>query len=166
VIPGSWIDVANEHFNKDRNRMGRPCLNNADWFTHDTNLRSDRRIMAFRAKHGAEGYGIFQMLLEAMAGSERCWIEASDDELDMVAIDLQVDIQKLRAIIESLVDLRIFNNENGFLTCPMLDGAVAELFERRHRPLPDQRNAFLQTLDNTAQNKTSDEDLKKKRTQF
>jgi len=40
------------------------------YFQHDYNARNDDKILELRAKFGAEGYGIFWMILETMAENE------------------------------------------------------------------------------------------------
>ena len=40
------------------------------YFSHDYNARNDEKMIAVRMKHGAEGYGIFFMILEKMRESE------------------------------------------------------------------------------------------------
>ena len=38
-----------------------------NWFDHDYNARNDERLLEIRAEFGAEGYGIFWMILESLA---------------------------------------------------------------------------------------------------
>ena len=123
--------------------MSRPRQNNAEWFSHDASLRNDLRVKAFRSKHQAEGYGIFQMILEVFAGSTNCWIAFTDEVLELISLDLCIELEKLKEIIDSLVGKKIFVIENGFLSCPMLDEAVAQLFIDRGRPLLEQREMQL-----------------------
>lgn len=40
------------------------------YFDHDYNARNDDKILELRSKYGAEGYGIFWMIIETMAENE------------------------------------------------------------------------------------------------
>lgn len=68
-----------------------------NYFTHDSNARNDERIVRLRMKHGAEGYGVFFMLLERMR-EETDYMSVKD--YNMIAFDLRVDA----AIVESVVE--------------------------------------------------------------
>jgi hypothetical protein len=50
--------------------MGRHKKNNADYFSHDNDMRNNRKIKAVRKMFGLVGYAVWNMLLEAIAESE------------------------------------------------------------------------------------------------
>jgi len=54
-------------------------MKNTFYFDHDYNARNDEKILMLRSEFGAEGYGMFWMLVESMA-------EASHGQLNRVAI--------------------------------------------------------------------------------
>lgn len=68
-----------------------------NYFSHDSNARNDEKMLALRIKHGAEGYGIFFMLLERLR--EETSYECSKD-YNVIAFDLRVDAGKLKSVIE------------------------------------------------------------------
>ncbi|MBL4705443.1 MAG: DUF4373 domain-containing protein [Flavobacteriales bacterium] len=45
--------------------MARPLKNNADYFSHDNNMRNDKKILAVRRKYGSDGYSVWCMILES-----------------------------------------------------------------------------------------------------
>jgi len=47
------------------------------WFKHDYNARNDEKILELRSICGAEGYGIYWMIVESMADSTNGGINAS-----------------------------------------------------------------------------------------
>ena len=47
------------------------------WFKHDYNARNDEKVLELRSVYGAEGYGVFWMLVESMAETEIGGLKAS-----------------------------------------------------------------------------------------
>ena len=47
------------------------------YFSHDYNARNDEKILELRSEFGAEGYGVFWMIVETMAENENGGIKAS-----------------------------------------------------------------------------------------
>ena len=64
--------------------MARPIKNNADYFPHETGMRNDRRIKSLRKRHGAEGYGIYCMLLEVLTDSQGLQVKLTDLEQQLI----------------------------------------------------------------------------------
>jgi len=124
--------------------MSRPQDNKAPWMRHREGLRNNRRIKAFRAKHGVEGYGLLNMLLEALMSSDYCCLFLTDEEIDLLSGDFYVDASKLKEIIDSLVSLKLFAIENGVLTCMILDQEEYDLYNDRGRPLLEYRQKYIQ----------------------
>jgi len=71
--------------------------NISNYFPHDSNARNDDRIIAVRMRLGAEGYGIYFMLLERLreANGYTC---AKD--YNVMAFDLRVSAEKVKAVVE------------------------------------------------------------------
>ena len=67
------------------------------YFSHDSNARNSDRLIPLRAKMGAEGYGIYFMLLERLREEPEY---QSRRDYDMLAFDLRVDVEKIRAVVE------------------------------------------------------------------
>jgi hypothetical protein len=72
-------------------------MKDAYYFTHDANSRNDEKVIALRAKHGWEGFGIFWALIEKLreAKNYQCI-----KDYNLVAFDLRVDASKVKSIIE------------------------------------------------------------------
>ena len=88
--------------------MARPQKNNADYFSHDSSMRNDMKIKALRRKYGMEGYGLYCMLLEIIAGSDYFeYIIAEDDNIawEMFAGDVDIDPELLREMISYMSTL-------------------------------------------------------------
>lgn len=86
--------------------MARPRKNNADWFSHDTNLRDNLKVKALRAKFGLEGYAIFSMLLEVLADADNFILEENEENLvELLAGDFQIEADKLDEVIKYLLKI-------------------------------------------------------------
>lgn len=68
-----------------------------NYFPHDSNSRNSDKLLPVRMKYGAEGYGIYFMILERLR-EEKNYMSVKD--YNMLAFDLRVDTSKLKAIVE------------------------------------------------------------------
>ena len=80
--------------------LGDNKMNN--YFSHDSNARNSDKLIPLRMKLGAEGYGIYFMLLERLR-DEKDYMSIKD--YNMLAFDLRVDASKVESVIE---DFRLF----------------------------------------------------------
>ena len=67
------------------------------YFSHDSNARNSDKLMKVRMKLGAEGYGIFFMLIERLR-EEECYKSTID--YNTLAFDLRVDAEKVKQVVE------------------------------------------------------------------
>ena len=70
---------------------------NSSYFSHDSNARNDEKILAVRMRHGAEGYGIYFMLLERLR-DEADYMSVKD--YNMLAFDFRVSAEKVKSVVE------------------------------------------------------------------
>lgn len=68
-----------------------------NYFSHDSNARNSDKLLPVRMKYGAEGYGIYFMILERLR-EEKNYMSVKD--YNMLAFDLRVDAGKLKSIVE------------------------------------------------------------------
>ncbi|MEF9923006.1 MAG: DUF4373 domain-containing protein [Muribaculaceae bacterium] len=68
-----------------------------NYFSHDSNARNSDKIIALRMKFGAEGYGIYFMILERMR-EESNYMSIKD--YNVIAFDFRVGTDKIKSIIE------------------------------------------------------------------
>lgn len=78
------------------------------WFSHDSNARNSDKLLNVRMKLGAEGYGIYFMILERLR--EESEYKSSCD-YGMIAFDLRVSEELVKQIIE---DFNLFIVEDGY----------------------------------------------------
>ncbi len=67
------------------------------YFPHDSNTRNGSNVIRLRTRLGAEGYGIYFMLLERLREDPDYM---SDRDYDMLAFDLRADAEKIRMVVE------------------------------------------------------------------
>lgn len=68
-----------------------------NYFPHDSNSRNSDKLLPVRMKYGAEGYGIYFMILERLR-DEKNYMSIKD--YNMLAFDLRVDAGKVKSIVE------------------------------------------------------------------
>jgi hypothetical protein len=69
----------------------------AYYFSHDSNARNDEKMLAVRMRFGAEGYGIYFMIIERLRES-RNYLGVTD--YNVIAFDLRVSTEKVKSIVE------------------------------------------------------------------
>jgi len=74
-------------------------MKDAYYFSHDSNARNDQRIIKLRRKLGAEGYGIYFMLIEILRDQVGYRLGLDDDILENISYDLRVDMEKVEDIV-------------------------------------------------------------------
>ena len=68
------------------------------YFSHDSNARNSDKLMKVRMKLGAEGYGIFFMLIERLREEEGY---KSTIDYNTLAFDLRVEPEKVKQVVEN-----------------------------------------------------------------
>lgn len=81
-----------------------------NFFSHDSNARNSDKIIPLRAKMGAEGYGIYFMILERLR-EEKSYMSIKD--YNMLAFDLRVDAAKVKAVVEDF-GLFVFTDDGKY----------------------------------------------------
>lgn len=112
--------------------MGRPIKDNADYFTHDADMRDDPKIKALRRKFKVSGYGVWCMLLEAITDSDNFRLEY---DIDIIAGDFDVDPEFLDEVVKYCIKLSLLHTENDGLHIfsKTLDNRFVALLSKRKR---------------------------------
>lgn len=69
-----------------------------NFFSHDSNARNSDKLITLRASMGAEGYGIYFMILERLREEPNY---TSVKDYNMLAFDLRVGADKVKKVIEN-----------------------------------------------------------------
>lgn len=72
-------------------------MNIKSYFSHDSNARNDTKILNLRASLGAEGYGIYFMILERL---RECSDYTSVTDYNAIAFDLRVSSENVKKVVE------------------------------------------------------------------
>ena len=79
--------------------MARPNKNNAEYFTHDADMRNDIKVKALRRKYGHTGYAVWNYILETLTDSEDFEIDYSDVGKELLAADFDISVDELKDIV-------------------------------------------------------------------
>jgi hypothetical protein len=105
-------------------------MKDAYYFPHDSNARLDVKMIKFRAKHGYEGYGIFWAIIEVLRDQAE-W-KLSVDDIDVLALSIQVDIDKLNGILNDLVDIKLLKRTTNHIYSESLTRRMQYFEERKN----------------------------------
>lgn len=113
--------------------MARPHKNNADYFSHDNNMRDDEKIKAVRRKFSHAGYSVWNMLLERLCKAENFCIEYTEESIDLMAGDFSIEPADLKEIIDYLIKLKLILQENDLIFSKTMITRFEGLFRKRKR---------------------------------
>jgi hypothetical protein len=112
--------------------MARPIKENADYHTHDKDMRNDLKIKALRTKWGYEGYAIYNMMLEVLTDSAGFKHEWNDLNIELLSADFGTT--NLAEIISYCTDiLKLFTIDNGYIYSSRHRERMAPLLSKRKR---------------------------------
>ena len=81
------------------------------YFQHDYNARNDDKMLELRATYGAEGYGVFWMIVETMAENENGGAKAG--LIGGLSLGYGVAKEWLTGFFKYCVDIGLFYEEEG-----------------------------------------------------
>ena len=106
--------------------MARPIKHNADYFSHDCNMRNDMKIKALRRKYKHIGYAAYIMMLELLTENDYFEIEWNEMSIELLTPDFDIDAEELTEIIDYCIKLNLFQFTNGYLHCDKLTERLEE----------------------------------------
>ena len=89
----------------------------SSYFPHDSDARLDIKIRRLRKALGAEGYGIYWMILEVLREQE--FFEYPIGDIDLLADEFKTSIDKVTAVIRSF-ELFEFNDDKTFYSTSLI----------------------------------------------
>lgn len=95
--------------------MGRLKKNNAEYFSHDANMRDDIKIKALRRKFSHMGYAVWNYLLETLTNNDFFEIEWNEINIELLAADYDVTTEELTNIVNYSIKIGLLNIEDGKL---------------------------------------------------
>lgn len=113
--------------------MSRPRKNNADYFSHDSDMRNDPAMLAIRRTFGPTGYAIYNMLLEVLTDSDNFITTYDELNRKLLAADFQIDRDLFESIVSELRDMKLIQLEGNIIRCYTLEKRFEGLLSRRFR---------------------------------
>lgn len=113
--------------------MARPQKNNADYFPHDNNMWSDRKMVALRNRFGLTGYAVWNLLLETLCESENFETDFDDCEAEILANFWGLETAQLKEILEHMVRLGFIKIDKGKLWSDKLKARMQPVLDERAR---------------------------------
>lgn len=83
------------------------------YFTHDYNARNDDKILELRSNFGAEGYGLFWMIVEVMAENNSGGVNTK--MVGGLSLNFGVTKERLLELISFCVEINLFYIEDKYL---------------------------------------------------
>lgn len=90
----------------------------AYYFSHDSNARNDEKLLAVRMRFGAEGYGIYFMILERLRDESD---NMSIKDYNILAFDFRVSADKVKSVIEDFELFEFTDDKKYFFSQRMLN---------------------------------------------
>lgn len=106
--------------------MARPIKHNADYFSHDCNMRNDMKVKALRRKYKAVGYATYIMMLELLTENDYFEIEWDEMSIELLTPDFDLDAEELSEIIAYCIKLNLFQLTGNILHCDKLTERLEE----------------------------------------
>lgn len=100
--------------------MARPRKQNAEYFSHDNDMRNDDKIKVIRAQFGHAGYAVYNMLLEVLTEANNFTLILDELTFDLMAADFGIDVDVLDKMIDRFRFLKLIIIENDRLFSPGL----------------------------------------------
>jgi hypothetical protein len=97
--------------------MARPTKQNADYFSHDCDMRNDIKIKALRRKYKHLGYSIYIITLELLGDSDYFQMKWDDDSIELLTPEYDCDTEELKEVINYCIQLNLLQLEYGYLHC-------------------------------------------------
>lgn len=113
--------------------MARPKKNNADYFSHESEMRNDVKIKALRRKFSHTGYAVWNYLLEVLTDAEGFSIRWEELDIELYAADFDLDVSELVDIVNYCMKLGLLQIANGWLYCSNLTSSFEGLMSKRGR---------------------------------
>lgn len=113
--------------------MARPIKHNADYFSHDNNMRNDIKIKAVRRKYNSAGYALYIMILELLTANEYFEIEWNEENIELLSPDFDMDAEIITDIVNYCVKLNLLQITNGYLHCDTLTERLEETLLLRRK---------------------------------
>ena len=113
--------------------MARPKRNNAEYFSHDADMRNDIKIKALRRKFSHIGYAVWNYILEILTDTDFFEIEWNEIQIELLSGDFDVDPIKLNEIVNYCLMLGLLQLKEGKISSKKHKDRFSGLLSKRER---------------------------------
>src|SRR5574344_863164 len=113
--------------------MSRPKKNNADYFSHDADMRNDVKIKALRRKFSHMGFAVWNYLLETLTDKDYFEITWDEINIELLAADYDVSVEELTEIVDYCVKIELMQRDGNILFSQTHQKRFASLLYNRER---------------------------------
>lgn len=102
------------------------------WFRHDSNAHADAKLEKILIRYGAEGYALYWYCLELIAGkvdADHVTFELEHDA-ELLGHRLKIDTLRVERIMRDMVELGLFEESSGRVSCLKLAQRLDERWTR------------------------------------
>ncbi|WP_321437136.1 DUF4373 domain-containing protein [uncultured Bacteroides sp.] len=111
--------------------MARPQKNNADYFSHDSDMRNDIKIKAVRNKFGVTGYTVWCMMLEYLTSCSDNVMPDDEITIELISGDFGVSVTEIKDVLNYCYLLGLLIHENNLIFSAKLKERLAPIYEKR-----------------------------------
>ena len=111
--------------------MARPSKNNAEYFSHDADMRNNRKVKALRRRFSHKGYAVWCFILETLTDADYFEIKFDEVTQDLLAADFDITNEELQSIVAYCVKIRLLQMKDDTLYCDALKQRFEVLVEKR-----------------------------------
>lgn len=113
--------------------MARPNKNNAEYFSHDADMRNDVKVKALRRRFSHTGYAVWNYILETLTDTENFEIDFRELNKELLAADFDVTVQELNDIVDYAcrIDLLQTSEDGTVLFSAAHKRRFSQLLQRR-----------------------------------
>ncbi len=113
--------------------MARPLKENADWYSHDAQMRNNRKVKALRSRFGLEGYAVWNLMLEVLTDAHEFRTEWAEIDRELLAGDFGLTLEKLEDIVGYCQKIGLLQVENGYIFSKNHQSSMKPLLVVRER---------------------------------
>jgi len=137
------------------------------WYKHDANANCDAKLRKVRLKYGMEGYGLYWYCLELIAQNvekHNLSFELEHDA-EIIAADVGIHFELVQEMMTFMVELGLFEQENGIITCLKLARRTDEYTSKIIKQLGSVPILSRQSPDKVRSNRREEKRLEQNRTE-
>lgn len=87
--------------------MARPTKNNAEYFSHDADMRNDVKVKALRRNFSHKGYAVWCFILETLTDTDFFELDFDEVNKELLAADFDITVDELDEIVNYCLKINL-----------------------------------------------------------